>query len=241
VNPTLIELLNEAHDLKLVVDGIVVPLTIGPGTLASSPADSAPAQPNQYRLENGIWRIRFNGRFVTRRKSVGLGCTHELLKQPNADISASALWTAQKGEIVGCKAAKEFADEGYKELGLRLQSDWGEALVPDDARRRLRKSLRDMKEELEFLRASGEQALAFKKQQEIEKVEEYLGQARFRGHDKRSSDASEKARKRVSVGIARAIADLHTEHPALARHLDNSIRTGQNCRYAPETEVQWIL
>jgi hypothetical protein len=241
VNPTLIQLLSKAHDLKLVVDGVAVPLTIGTGTLANSAVALGPAEPNLYRLEDGTWNIQFNGRVLTRRKSVGLGCIHELLKQPNADIAASVVWAAQKGEIVGCKSEREFADEGFKELGLRVQSDRGEEDLPDEARCRLQDSLREMKEELAALEVSGEQGLAFEKRQEIKQVQEYLRQASFRGHKKRSSDGYEKARKRVSVGIARTIADLQAEHPALARHLDNSIRTGKYCRYAPETDVTWIL
>jgi hypothetical protein len=241
VNATLIQLLTRAHDVKLVIDGVVVPLTIGPLALSNPAEDLGQVQPNMFRLENGNWHIRFNGRALTRRMSVGYLYIHELLKQPNVLIPVAALDIVKNGENVESKSAKEFAEEGYNELGLSVQSDHGEPVVPEAILRRLRHTLREMEEDLACLESSGQRDHALEKRQEIEKVQKYLKGASFRGHTKRFCDQAERARTRVSNGIARAIAALQEEHPALARHLDNAIHTGKSCQYAPEVEVKWIL
>ena len=41
--------------------------------------------------------------------------------------------------------------------------------------------------------------------------------------------------------IRSAIARVEAVHPALGRHLKNSIRTGAFCSYTPEQQVDWRL
>ena len=234
-------LLTHAHEVKLVIDGVTVALTVGSRFLSNPSAEIESTEANMFRLERGIWKIRFNGVAVERRKWIGRAHTHELLKQPYVWIPSAALWIQAKGEVVGSKSENEFASEGYKEAGLFVQSDHGEPVLTEEARRRVLESLQELKEELESLRATGNNDLAFEKEQEIETIKEYLNKCSFRGHQKRFSDPSEKARKRVTAAIDRAIADLDPDLPALARHLDYAIHRGKECRYAPEPEVKWIL
>jgi hypothetical protein len=241
MNRALIQMLSKAHDVRLVIDGVPVALTVASQPFSNSSPDIELAEPNMFRLQDGRWNIRFNERAVERRKSMGLGHIHAMLGQQHAFIASAALCSLQKCEMVDSKSEKEFVTEGYKEVGLSVQSNHGEPIVTDETRRRLLIALHDMKDDLALLQADGDNDLAFEKEQEIEKLQQYLNKASFRGHQKRFSDPSERARKRVSVAIARAIADLEAEHPALARHLDNSIHTGQYCRYAPEAEVTWSL
>jgi len=237
----LSQILTQAHEVKRVIDDFTIALTGGSQSLSNPSPEMKLAEPNLFRLEDGAWHIRFNARAVERRKSVGLAYIHELLKQPHVSTPAATLWIQEKGEMVGSKSDKEFVAQGYNEVGLSVQSNHGEPVITDETRVRLRIALLETKEDLTLLQDSGDSDLAFEKEQEIEKLQEYLNKGSFRGHQKRFSDPSEKARKRVSVAIARAISDLEMEHPALARHLDNSIHTGKDCRYAPEAEVRWIL
>jgi hypothetical protein len=238
---TTTSIIADLHELKLVINGVMVPLAIDTQS-SSHPAEGiAPTELNLFRVANGLWHIRFNDRLITRRKSVGLAHIHVLLKQPHVFIPAATLWSQEKGAMVGSKSDEEFVAQGYEELGLSAQSTHGEHVVTEDTYRKMLDDLRELKEDLASLRDNGEIELAFEKQQTIEQFQEHLSKISFRGHLKRFSDPSEKARKRVSNGIARAIADLEAEHPALARHLDNSIHTGKDCRYTPETEIKWSL
>ena len=38
-----------------------------------------------------------------------------------------------------------------------------------------------------------------------------------------------------------SIDRIGTEHPALARHFENAIRTGTFCRYQPDRPLRWEL
>jgi hypothetical protein len=241
VNPAICDLLKNAYELKLVVDGTIVPLAVGPQSHSNNTEEIGLSKRNMFCLEDGAWHICFNGRSVAREAWDGWSYIHQLIKQPNVSIAAATLYARHKGENVEGKSEKQFEEEGYAEVGLRVESDTHEPVVPKDARRRVLNELREMQEELTFLRANGEDELALRKEEEIEKVREYLRGASYRGHLKKFGGPSENARKRVSIAIARAIADLEEEHPALARHLDNSIHTGKECRYVPDREVQWLL
>ena len=242
MNSALIELLSKAQDLKLVIDGITLSLSIGTPSTVTAVKESGSAVPNIFRLEAGEWHIRFNGHTVRRKNSVGLRHIHELLRNPHAIISPTALLTMRYGESVECMTYKEFADTGYAKANVaQQQCDLGEEVLPTQSRARLLQALKDLKEDLACLQESGDVGLAFEKQQEIEQLEAYLRKSTFRGRSVRFTGRSDRDRKKVSVGIARAIEDLRRDHSALARHLDNCIRTGKDCQYVPESEIQWLL
>ena len=49
----------------------------------------------------------------------------------------------------------------------------------------------------------------------------------------------ERARKAVRRRLNDALTRIESAHPALGRHLRNSVRTGTFCCYAPERDVRW--
>ena len=51
----------------------------------------------------------------------------------------------------------------------------------------------------------------------------------------------ERARKAGASRIQDAIQRIRREHPALALHFDNTIRTGTFCCYTPDRAVLWRL
>ena len=61
------------------------------------------------------------------------------------------------------------------------------------------------------------------------------------GRDRRTGDTSERARSAVTWRIRHAIRKLEAVHPALARHLRASIKTGAFCSYEPEKETHWFV
>jgi hypothetical protein len=240
VNPTLHDLLSKAHDLRLVIDGTAISLHVEPKR--SSPEEGEEAiSLNIFRLVDGKWQIRFNGLEMSRKRSVALTYIHELLSIRHGTISPTELLTRHYGESRLVKSKEEFVDEGYSELHLGTQSNFAEAILTDDARRRMTAALFELKEDLAQLRDAGEVALAFEKKQEIERVEELLRQTKFRNHNARFNGRADRDRKSVCIAIARGLEHIAEDHPALARHLDNSIRTGRRCSYEPETDIRWLL
>jgi hypothetical protein len=85
---------------------------------------------------------------------------------------------------------------------------------------------------------------AARAQEELELLTDELGRAvGLFGRDRTSSSASERARVSVTRAIRAAISRLADANPALARHFDNSVRTGTFCSYVPEpfAPVSWTL
>ena len=85
-------------------------------------------------------------------------------------------------------------------------------------------------------------ARAAKAREEIALVTEQLVAAARSGSRRRSA-ASERARLSVTKAIRYAIGKVERVHPALARLLAGSVKTGSSCRYEPDLErpVRWLL
>ena len=88
---TTTSILADLHELKLVINGVMVPLTIATQSTSRPAEDVALTDPNTFRLKDGTWHICFNCRPITRKKSVGLAYIHELLEQPHVSIPATTL------------------------------------------------------------------------------------------------------------------------------------------------------
>ncbi|OHV10533.1 hypothetical protein [Kushneria phosphatilytica] len=77
---------------------------------------------------------------------------------------------------------------------------------------------------------------------ELDQLSEELSKALgLDGRKRRLGDAAERARSTVTWRIRHAIRRTTTVHPALGRHLANSVRTGLFCSYLPEREIQWRI
>jgi len=61
------------------------------------------------------------------------------------------------------------------------------------------------------------------------------------GRARKTGDHAERARSAVTWRIRSAISRIEAVHPALGRHLKNSVRTGTFCAYEPERRVDWRL
>lgn len=53
------------------------------------------------------------------------------------------------------------------------------------------------------------------------------------------TEGEEEARKAIERRIGTAIEKIRKQHPRLADHLSNSIRTGRTCSYMPDRSVHW--
>jgi hypothetical protein len=57
----------------------------------------------------------------------------------------------------------------------------------------------------------------------------------------RPKELADKARKAVSIAIRRSLESIEKKHPALGRHLKNSIKTSYSCSYNPDKPISWEL
>jgi hypothetical protein len=59
------------------------------------------------------------------------------------------------------------------------------------------------------------------------------------GRPRKAGHPAERARSAVTWRIRNALSKIDEAHPALGRHLRNSVRTGTFCSYRPERDVEW--
>ena len=72
----------------------------------------------------------------------------------------------------------------------------------------------------------------------VEQLSEAFG---LGGRSRTTGSSSERARTAVTYRVRAAIRKIDQLHPALGRHLTNSVRTGTWCSYRPESDVSWTI
>jgi tetratricopeptide (TPR) repeat protein len=193
---------------------------------------------NEFRLEGDVWAVGFGGRVVRLKDAKGLRDIAHLLARPGTEVHCSELIAATE------RAATSRAPSGREvaEAGLSLGGAGGEEILDRRAREAYRIRLVDLREELEDAEASSDSERAARARVEMDFLAGELASAfGLGGRARRAGDPSERARKAVAERIRAAVARVSEAHPALGRHLRNSIRTGTFCSYRPEAPIDWQL
>jgi hypothetical protein len=200
-----------AELLLLDVDAVAVPAAPAPAPQAS-PAGPVGAA---FVLEGEVWALSWDGRTVRLRDAKGLADIAVLLDAVGREVSAVDLYGGV-AEAGGDEVLDERARAEYRRRIVELEEELADADAANDPVRSERAAT-----ERDLLLGELSAALG-------------LG-----GRARRFGGANERARKAVSTRIRLAIDRIDTVHPALARHLRNSVRTGTFCSYRPETDVTW--
>lgn len=185
----------------------------------SSSTVSTPLTPElsdyEFRLIDGQRRMSFAGATAALAEVKGFADIEKILAKPNEEIHCSDLMgvVSSRGET---DSIDERARRAYRERICELQTDLEEAERANDPGRTAK-----IREELDTLldhlaKASG------------------LG-----GRSRKLNDPAERARSAVTWRIRSALKKIQVVHPPLAKHLENSIRTGLFCSYSPEKPVSW--
>jgi len=198
-----------------------------------------------FRREGETWVLRFAGRTVFAKHRIGLEYISYLLANPGSAAPVMSLYLAVTGGPSGGRAMyRRSSHNAPHELRGWQVSGAGtaETLADPAALAECRQRLREIEAELAQAEAQNDEARALRLKDEREGVLQYLQACN--GHDgqlRKVADAREKVRKSVSNAISRAIAAILADHDVLGRHLRNSIKTGYEVVYDPETPVEWHL
>jgi tetratricopeptide (TPR) repeat protein len=203
-------------------------------------ADAAPAPSSGreavLRREGEYWTVAYEGFSARVRDARGLRLIALLLASPGREFSTVELaaWPAPPPE-------PGRTHDVAKEAGLQIEGNDGDVL-DDQARAEYRAHLADLRAEAEEAERFNDVARAAKAREEIALFTEQLV-AVARSGSRRRSAASERARLSVTKAIRYAIGKVERVHPALARLLAGSVKTGSSCRYEPDPErpVRWLL
>lgn len=166
-----------------------------------------------------FWEITFDGRRASIADSKGLRDLASLLAKPGVDVHALELMGSSDRSGAAGTLVDRAALDSYRRRLVDLDEDVHEAERHNDGGR------------VERLALERDALLA-----ELKQVTGLGGQPRqFANHP------AERARKAVSARIRMAIATIGEVLPQVREHLDRTIVTGNQCRYAGSDTVSWTV
>lgn len=171
-----------------------------------------------FRREGDRWTLAFDGMAVQNAGAKGFEDLAQLLAQPHASIHCLEL------------------------AGRSADATGSDPMLDERARRELGARVRDLEDIIEEATANHDLGRAQAAREELDRIVTTLsGALGLGGRSRRLGSAAERARSAVTWRIRHAIRKIAAAHPALGRHLDNSVRTGTYCTYTPEKPTDWDL
>ena len=173
------------------------------------------------------------------------GLTHiqHLLQRPGEEISALELLRPSTASNPSTTTHLEHQDSLPVGITVRrgLDGDAGE-MLDEQAKLEYRHTINELREEQEELRDRGDHERIEEIETEIEFLTRELSRALDnRGRDRRAGSVSERARLNVTRAIKAALQKISNRHPPMGALLEQTIRTGTFCLYAPDplTSITW--
>ncbi len=225
LHPGRIEKADIAHlDLAQTISFKDGQLSFDVGAAAKALSNVAPqANENIFRRQGQAWEVRFQGRSVNLRHTLGLGYIAELLPRPRQPLAALELYAGTRtgGEIL-IERSMEASDQR--------------------SRTTLLKAVKGTQAELKRARDGN----ALGKVDMLEAREKSLQAELTRdfgksGKVRRHGGPSEKARQNVQKAIQAALVAIGKVHAALGFHLKAAISTGTECVYNPVQTTPWKI
>jgi predicted ATPase len=174
---------------------------------------------NVFRRDGALWTLTFEGRTAHLPDLKGLHDLARLLASPGEDLHCL--------ELAGAAGAPPQGDAG--------------PLLDEQARADYRRRMQELAEEAERAEAAGDTVRAEAAREELDALTEAVAAAfGLGGRPRKAGDPAERARSTVTARIRSAVAKVEEAHPALGRHLQNSVRTGTFCSYRPERRGGWV-
>jgi hypothetical protein len=175
------------------------------------------------RREGEFWTVAYEGRITRIADARGLHHLARLLANPGHEMHALEL-TAEG------RAPRTAATDAGPVLDAAAKAAYRARMV-------------ELREELDEAEAFADPGRAELARAELDALTDELARATgLGGRDRRAADAAERARVSVTKAIRSALRRIAQHDPALAEHLDRTIRTGVFCSYQPDPRVRsaWV-
>jgi hypothetical protein len=229
-----------SHDLArgALPENCLIRLMAG-GTAALAAASEVA---NTFRREGDLWTIVFRGQTTRLRDAKGLRYIARLLAHPEQQFGATDLASGRGGppaRTPGGRADRTgLADERLRPSSHSVRDE----IVDHRTLSELRARLQTLRAERAEAEACQDVERAWQTEQETAQIETYLGRAtRLGGGARAFTDETERARNTVSKAIGRSLKTIEAYHPALGRHLRQSLTIGSSCSYTPDSPIEWDL
>jgi len=221
---TLANPFRHKEDTACLVDGLLLAglaeaVPSAPDSVKMIPKAAAASQdaPAIFKQEQDVWRIEFDSVEVILPDLKGYHDLSRLLGNPEEDQHCTDL------------------------MGGESSMDENMPVIDEQARRAYNEHIGNLQQEIEEAEQFNDIGRKERLQEELEQVVSHLHKSIGIGRKPRRLNApSDRARAAVTQRIRSAIKKISDHHPALGRHLANSVRTGAFCRYSPEESPGWI-
>ncbi len=182
------------------------------------------------------------GAQVLLKNNVGIRYINYLLTHPSIEISAEKLVSIINPPPpldYSFSSVNEAIDSGQREEeGTGFDGDHGgtyDPLYDDKAKQEIHEKLEALKEEKEGLLQAGKEEEAEKVENEYVSIIAHLVVAtNAKGRPRSFNHDLEKMRKAVSKAIRKAIDLIEKRHSGLGNYLNETIKTGHDCRFVGE-------
>jgi len=184
--------------------------------------ESKPVRHGVFRKEGDYWAIGWRGKIFRLKSCRGVNHIAMLLERPGQNLPAL--------EIMSSATTLPQA-----------RSSFVEAIVDPRARADYKRRLEELDDEIETARTLNDLGRVTRILDEIEVLQRELGR---RGVSSRlGASAVDRARQSVTKAIKYSIRAIAAHDAALGRHLQQDIRTGSLCCYAPDPAalISWEL
>ena len=192
-----------------------------------APSTGKPArQPehNSFRRDGETWALNYDGRAARIRDVKGMSVIATLLAEPGREF-----------------LVLDLIAHGSLASGVAAPGDTGD-MIDAKARQAYQRRLSELETEIDDAALTGDSVRAERAEAERQALIDQLASAfGLGGKARRGNDPIERARSTVSKQIHGAISRIDNEHPSLALHLTNSVKTGRYCAYMPEHPISWDL
>jgi hypothetical protein len=198
---------------------------------------------NYFMLRGSSWEVRFSGETKLLQDIMGVRIIARLLRCPGQEIHAADLVGNVQDDHADRLARltddQLSEDEGIQRSNLRIpDTDRFEAGRSPGTEAAWRGYLEVLGATVNKARESGDPL-------ELEEAQDAFGSAfekfeEFRNSKPKSNPEEDKARLNVKNNIARAMSKIKKDHPALAAHLRDHLRTGVRCSYN-DRDTKWAI
>lgn len=192
---------------------------IGKGEISNVPNSTKEKEQKAiFRQSGDFWELQYMGDTVRMKDSKGIQDIAKLLKKPETEIHAAEL------------------------MGIILEDQSGVRTIDDKFKQDIKERISSLQDQINEAEEMQQYDRLNSLREEYEKLIDHLsGSLGLAGKPREIGSSVEKARSAVTLRIRSTIKKLDKDHPALARHLANSIQTGTFCSYRPEQQVDWQL
>jgi hypothetical protein len=190
-----------------------------------------PPRGSIFRRDGEMWTISHEGELLHLKDAKGLHYLAHLLRHPGSDV-----------HVLDLVAVATHSDDADARRYLKT-ADAG-AVLDRQARAAYGARLAELREELEEAEQFGDRGRIERTRGEIEFLTEQLANAvGLGGRERRTGQASERARAAVTQSIRGTLRKITDAIPALRPVLADRIRTGTYCGYEPpaDARIDWLL